>query len=95
MAETPRPRKEPTLEARNEIDHGFREALFAIEPDVRRLTTVMTDLTILATAQDTIEPVALIVLAEVGVEAVEQISTNWCRVLHHSQRSLFGSGLAE
>lgn len=68
-------RTERKLES--DCDDKLRESLFGIEPELRRLDAVISNLSVLATAQDNIEPAALTVLVEVGGDAVKRVSNNW------------------
>jgi len=82
-------KEEIAAQQKSEADARLREALFAIEPELRRLNAVVSNLTVLASAQDSFEPAALTVLAEVGNDAIGRLSSGWRDALdlvHVAQR---------
>jgi hypothetical protein len=53
------------------------DAIHAMEPELRYLQGVVTVLTILGEAQDSVEPIALSSLARSGRQALESLSNSW------------------
>ena len=55
----------------------IRAVLFDMEPDLSQIEGVLTLLSILGEAGDSVEPVALAALARAGENAFEQLSGRW------------------
>ncbi len=83
------PKEEVKTQLKDDGDARLRAVLSGIEPELRRLNAVISNLTVLAIAQDNIEPTALTVLAEVGSDAIGRASSSWrdaFDLVHAAQR---------
>lgn len=56
---------------------GMRGVLLEMESELRQIEGVLTLMTILGEAEDSVEPVALAALARSGQTAFEQLSEQW------------------
>lgn len=72
------PRRARTALVENKPPNEAAEsALHDMEPELRQLDGVLTLLTILGEAQDSVEPMALASLAKAGRDAFTVLDSNW------------------
>ncbi|QOF69530.1 hypothetical protein IG197_16855 [Aminobacter sp. SR38] len=85
------PKDDVGTQPKDDGDVRLRAILSGIEPELRRLNAVISNLTVLAASQDNIEPTALTVLAEVGSDAIGRATSSWrdaFNLAHAAQRRL-------
>lgn len=83
------PKDEVATQHKDDGDVRLRAILSGIEPELRRLNAVISNLTVLAASQDNIEATALTVLAEVGSDAIGRATSSWrdaFDLVHAAQR---------